>query len=136
MLDLTFSILASATELGEKAVEVAEDTRSLGEKMGEAGLHTLLGMGIVFLVLILISFIIYLLSFIGKTGKRKSEKTMEKTISETAETLDPEPENLTDDSELVAVIMSAIQAYEGTDTGKFRVTSIRKTATKNIWKRG
>ena len=45
-----------------------------GKAMSEAGLNTLMGMGIVFLVLIFISFIIWLMGFIPKmmSGEKKT----------------------------------------------------------------
>ena len=45
-----------------------------GEILKKAGLNTILGMGTVFVVLIFISFIIYLLGFIPKLQKKLSGK--------------------------------------------------------------
>ena len=45
-----------------------------------------------------------------------------------------EPEDLTDDLELVAVIAAAIAAYEGTSADGFQVRSIRRANT-NKWKK-
>ena len=45
-------------------------TSSLGERMVEAGLNTILGMVIVFVVLIFISFIIYLFKFLPGSPKK------------------------------------------------------------------
>ena len=43
----------------------------LGKKLGNAGLNTLMGMGVVFLVLILISFVISAFGLINKAEERK-----------------------------------------------------------------
>ncbi len=109
---------------------------SLSQKMGKAGLNTLMGMGTVFIVLILISLIISLFGIIPKLQKQAAEKKAaaekEKNIAvagidnavnqiianETAEE---------DDTELVAVIAAAIAAYEGSgNAGGYVVRSIRR----------
>ena len=113
---------------------------SMGELMEKAALNTILGMGTVFVVLILISLIISCFVVIPKiqdafTGKKK----------ETAEPVSvpaaPAPaaaaaveEDLTDDYELVAVIAAAIAASEGAaSTDGFVVRSIRRANTSK-WK--
>lgn len=51
--------------------------RDLGDVMKKAAMNTVMGMGTVFLVLILISIIIYFLGFIGKAGnKNKTVKCL------------------------------------------------------------
>ncbi len=91
---------------------------TFGEKMGRAGLNTLLGMGTVFVVLILISIIISLFNYIPKIqeifAKDKFDEAAAESIPEKAE---EESEDLTDDSELVAVISAAIAAYEQSTKG-------------------
>ena len=118
-----------------------EKTKTLGEKMGNAGLNTLMGMGVVFIVLIIISLIIYLFKFINKAETKLKDK------NKTVEVL-PEKEpvgtkavafgtpEVTDDTELIAVISAAIAAFEGTDQSGFTVRSIRKVSKNNSWKRG
>lgn len=93
----------------------------------QALVNTGIGMGTVFIVLILISFIIYLLGFIPKIlyhsekKPNEAEKKMAKTESaaETAQAASPvvEAETMTDDSQLVAVIAAAIAAQMEEDTG-------------------
>lgn len=86
--------------------------------MKNAALNTLLGMGTVFVVLILIMFIIYLFGFIpriqGKFDAKKKGKTQDATkdaIDNTvAQIATKEEEELTDDLELVAVIAAAVAA--------------------------
>ena len=110
--------------------------KTTGEKLENAGLNTLLGMGMAFTVLIIISLIISLFPTLFGGGRKKkesdkeiAEKAMDNTISQIAE-----QEDLSNDAELVAVIAAAIAAYEGSgSTDGFRVRSIRKVNTN--WKK-
>lgn len=112
---------------------------SLGELMGKAALNTLIGMGTVFLVLILISLIISCFRVIPKIqayfAKRKEEKqnrkkkAQESGIDKAVAQIVGQEENaaVSDDLELVAVIAAAIAASEGrTSTDGFVVRSIRR----------
>ncbi len=99
--------------------------------MASAGVHTLLGMGTVFAVLIFISVLISCFKFIpklieAKENRKKNEP--DKIVPENADTgiADSEAESPTDDLELVAVIASAIAASENTSTDSFVVRSIRR----------
>ena len=106
--------------------------KTTGEKLENAGLNTLLGMGMEFSILIIISLIISLFPVLFGGGRKKkesdkeiAEKAMDNTISQIAE-----QEDLSSDAELVAVIAAAIAAYEGSgSTDGFRVRSIRKVNT-------
>lgn len=104
---------------------------SFAEMMYKAALNTLLGMGTVFVVLILISAIISCFSFIPKiqaafAKKPKEEEKKDTTVDNTIAQI-VEKEELSDDLELVAVIAAAIAASEGaTSTDGFVVRSIRK----------
>ncbi len=111
--------------------------KTTGEKLENAGLNTLLGMGMAFTILVLISLIISLFPILlGGGNKKKKEsdkeiaqKAMDNTISQIEE-----QEELVGDAELVAVIAAAIAAYEGSaSTGGFQVRSIRKV--NNNWKK-
>lgn len=109
---------------------------SLGELMARAGLNTLIGMGTVFVVLILISLIISCFSFIPKMQEKFKKKA--ETPASAAPVEAPAPvqeEELSDDTELVAVIAAAIAAYEGTSADGFQVRSIKRANTKK-WQRG
>ncbi len=132
--------------IGEDGVEsVTTNVKySFGESMERAALNTLLGMGTVFVVLILICFIISCFKFISVFENRNKNKKDDKAEAPKAEsapapapvTVEPatvQEENLTDDLELVAVIAAAIAASEGrTTTDGLVVRSIRK-ANKNKW---
>ncbi|MGN0710416.1 MAG: OadG family protein [Anaerovoracaceae bacterium] len=103
------------------------DTLTMGEKAAGAGITTLMGMGITFLILILIWAVIALMSRIiakadagrkadaepaaaavGNGGNRAEEDSP-------ADFIDMDGEDITEE-ELTAVIMAAIEAYRA-DTG-------------------
>ena len=94
--------------------------------MANAGLNTLMGMGVVFTVLILISLIIYGFKIFPywEQKKKKNEKAI---VSATDENVQEIPAvTATDDLELVAVIAAAIAASTGTSTDDFVVRSIKR----------
>ena len=107
---------------------------SMGGLMTKAALNTLIGMGTVFVMLIMISLIISLFNFIPKIqaafSKRDKEEEaknagIDKAVTQIAAQEEPEA----DDTELVAVIAAAIAASEGaastdgrnTDDFNFRI---------------
>lgn len=109
---------------------------SMGELMGKAALNTLIGMGTVFVVLILICLIISCFGIIPKIQAKFNNKENDK-VEKKAPVSASKPAaapvvaapkvNLADDTELVAVIAAAIAAYEGAaSTDGFVVRSIRK----------
>lgn len=101
------------------------------EKMEKAALNTLLGMGTVFVILILISLIISAFGLIPKLFKKKEPEKVQQPDKVVAQIV--EKEELSDDLELVAVISAAIAAYEGAASGStdgFVVRSIRKAYKK------
>lgn len=122
---------------------------SVTEALPSALVNTVLGICVVFAALIFISFIISLFKYISviekkmkakkeaKEGKKENNPPAQAagdTVAQTEET-----EALTGDSELVAVIMAAIYAYEAeqgtavnTVNNGLVVRSIRKAA-KNGW---
>ena len=109
---------------------------TMGEKLAQAGMNTLMGMGTVFLVLILISLIISCFKFIHIwEEKRKKAAEPEKEPQPTAPVLaeEEEEEDLSDDMELVAVITAAIAASEDAPADGLVVRSIRRKSNK--WKR-
>lgn len=107
---------------------------STGEKMGKAALNTVMGMGTVFVMLILISLIISCFRVIPvlekKAAQRKERKQaskggqMAQTLVETPVMQQPIQE--TDDLELIAAIAAAIAAATGQSTDDFVVRSIRR----------
>lgn len=104
---------------------------SFGELMKTAALNTLLGMGTVFAVLILISLIISCFVLIPKiqaafTKKTTTEEVKANAVDNTIAQI-IEKEELSDDTELIAVIAAAIAASEGAvSTDGFVVRSIKR----------
>lgn len=105
---------------------------SFAEGMEKAALNTLLGMGTVFVVLILISFIISCFNLIPKVQalfakKPVTEEVKSAAVDNTIAQIIEKEEESTDDTELVAVIAAAIAASQGAaSTDGFVVRSIRK----------
>ena len=99
----------------------------------DAGLNTLLGMGMAFAVLILISLVIGLFPLINKTQapRVKEKKSKEPSVvSENTETAQEREEIEQEQDEISAVIAAAIAAYEseteGKGSGGYFVRSVRK----------
>ena len=108
---------------------------TMGDLMTKAALNTLIGMGTVFVVLILICAIIYCFAFIPKIQEKFSKKKDKKEAVKTtgvdnavAQIQSQESGvDVSDDLELVAVIAAAIAASEGAASADgFVVRSIRK----------
>lgn len=104
---------------------------SLGEKMTKAGMNTLISVSIVFAVLIVISLLISCFNIFPYLEAKKKEKeaalrAANKSEAPVVAQVASTEEQLTDDTELVAVIAAAIAAYEGTSTDGFVVRSIRR----------
>ncbi|MDO4273331.1 MAG: OadG family transporter subunit [Eubacteriales bacterium] len=106
----------------------------LSVTLERAGLNTLMGLGTVFIMLIFLSFVIYLFRFIPGLveGKKKNAAVVpESAIPAPAPVPAVEAvEPAADDTELIAVISAAIAASEGTSTDGFVVRSIRKINRK------
>lgn len=124
-IDVTFVYEYNYTsEELEMTDATADKVYTLGEKLEKAALNTLMGMGTVFCVLVLISFIIYCFKYISQIGAPKKE-TASSAVPE-APAIEAQNEDLTDDLELIAVISAAIAASEGTSTDSFVVRSIHR----------
>ena len=113
--------------------------------MQNAALNTVLGMGTVFVILILICLIIACFGIIPKlqashggkkeeASKAASDEVAVAPVPALAAPVETAAADLTDDYELVAVIAAAIAASEGaTTTDGFVVRSIRRVANSR-WK--
>lgn len=112
------------------------ESQTMGDLMTKAALNTVIGMGTVFVVLILISGIISCFAIIPKMQEafKKKEEAPATEAAPAATPVVEEEEEYADDAELVAVIAAAIAACEGTSTDGFVVRSIRKSKT-NKWNR-
>ena len=123
MLDEDLVLLSIATNV----------TYTFGETMTKAALNTLMGMGTVFVVLILIIALISSFSLIPKIQAAFSGKKEEKPVTETkvvqqiVKNEEIAYEDVTDDAELVAVIAAAIAAYEGSESASgYVVRSLKR----------
>ena len=112
---------------------------SIEDAMAEAAVNTVIGISVVFLALLFISFIISLFKYINKfeqmlankkAGKAPAPKAVPATAPAPAVQSVPE----TDDLELIAVITAAIHAYEEAQgnvvEGGLVVRSIKKRNSK------
>lgn len=121
-----------------------------GEKLSKAGMNTLMGMGIVFCVLIFISWLISMFKYINVFEENMKKKAAEKAAAAapapaptpaavtapapTPAAAAPAAEEACDDTELISVIAAAIAASEGRETTDgLIVRSIRRVPNRN-WK--
>lgn len=111
-----------------------DENYSLGEKMQKAAMNTLMGLGTVFMILILISLVIWGFKIIPYLQEKAKAKHAPVPVPETASpvpaapAMQPEPEAVSDDSELIAVIAAAIAAADGNAAAAdgFVVRSIKR----------
>ena len=107
---------------------------SFATTMKNAALNTVMGLGTVFVILIMLIFLISLFQFIPGSGaqeaKAKKKAAEEAAAAPTPATAAAAPVQEADNSELIAVIAAAIAASEGTSTDGFVVRSIRKINRK------
>ena len=124
----------AACVLGLTACGAGENGASLGELMSKAALNTLIGMGTVFVVLILISALISafrIIPVLQDKFRKKPEEKVETAPKAEEAAIEEEAADETDDCELVAVIAAAIAASEGAaSTDGFVVRSIRRAARR------
>lgn len=117
VFSVSYDTSGSQTELR------VEEYKSLGQKMGKAGLNTIMSMAIVFVVLIFISLVISCFKIIGVMQNQKNQK-MAASVRVAPMPITPSPkaaadtveENLVDDLELVAVITAAVAAASETES--------------------
>lgn len=111
---------------------------SMAELMKEAGMNTIMGMGIVFLVLIFICFVISLFKYLPGSGAQKQKPEAKESPVATPASVPVAAqavsnENLVNDKELVAVITAAIMAANGsgsaiTSSDQLIVRSIKRVS--------
>ena len=107
---------------------------SIEDAMAEATVNTIIGITVVFLALLFISFVISLFKYINKFEQKLADKKAGKAAPAPQQAPAPAPvveaAPETDDLELIAVITAAIHAYEeaqgNTVTGDLVVRSIKK----------
>lgn len=127
--DVDFQLVYDYYSMEVTGVTV-EPVYSLGEKMAKAGMNTLISISIVFVVLILISLIINCFKIFPHLENRSKQKATASAtkVDDVVTQIEKreEVQELTDDTELVAVIAAAIAASEGTSTSDFVVRSINR----------
>jgi len=113
------------------------DQLSLGDKLAGAGVTTLMGMGITFLVLLLIWGSIAVMSRVIKLGEKKKETPASTGTPMSTPSVAPVAAAPVDNGELIAVITAAIAAMEGAGSGavsNFVVKKIsRITGESTAW---
>ena len=114
--DVTYELVYDSVTMEVTGISLTP-VQTMGQKLAKAGQNTVISMSIVFCVLILIS----LISNKPKKAEAKSEPEKKEAVVAAAPATD-----LTDDTELVAVISAAIAASEGTTTEGFVVRSINR----------
>ena len=107
---------------------------SIEDAMAEATINTIIGITVVFLALLFISFVISLFKYINKFEQKLADKKAGKAAPAPQQAPAPAPvieaAPETDDLELIAVITAAIHAYEEAQgnavSGDLVVRSIKK----------
>lgn len=129
--DLTLTCVYNYLDMQITSVTLDENF-SLGEKMQKAAMNTLMGLGTVFLILILISLIIYGFKVIPYLEEKAKAKNAPAPDAAPVPAPVPVPavqmeEPQQDDTELIAVIAAAIAAFEGSVSADgFVVRSIKR----------
>lgn len=115
---------------------------SLGEKMAQAGVNTITGILIVFVILLFLAFLISLFKYVNPAArKKKSAPAPVQAPKKEAPAPAPVVETIdvaSNDEEIIAVIAAAIAAAEadGTATGdSYVVRSIKRVGNTRSWKR-
>ncbi len=114
---------------------------SLGEKMVQAAQNTVVGLGIVFIVLFFLMFVISLFKYVNVLDPENKKKQEAKSAPAPKPVPAVQPVAAADDDsedEIAAVIAAAIaaaQAEAPSDT-EYVVRSVRRTGTARRWKRG
>lgn len=116
-----------------------QEEQTKGQIMSKALLNTLMGMGTVFVVLILISLVISCFGLINKQQiKKEAARKAAETVPVSSSVMAPavqEPEEAVDDLELVAVVTAAIMASMG-DEAPAEGLVVRSIKKRNVakWK--
>ena len=123
--DLKLTVVFNANDMksGATAINI-EPVYSLGETMAKAGLNTVMGILIVFVMLVVMSGIIKSFELIAKVQNKAKAK--EEVVVAAPAAVSAPVKNETDDLQLVAVIAAAIAASTGASTDSFVVRSIKK----------
>ena len=108
------------------------DAMTLGEKFINSIGLTILGMVIVFVVLIVLSYALDLLRILG--ADKKKPTSSEEVVKPAKPAVNTVEESQEDDGELIAVITAAIASLSGSSIENFFIKSIKPVPQKsNIW---
>ncbi|MCQ2500839.1 MAG: OadG family protein [Lachnospiraceae bacterium] len=136
-------VIMSFDETASTPVNFVMNTQySLGEKMAQAGVNTITGILIVFIILLFLAFLISLFKYVNPAARKKKaapapaaapapKKAAPAPVVETVDVA-------SNDEEIIAVIAAAIAAAEadGTATGdSYVVRSIKRVGNTRSWKR-
>ncbi|MDO4490779.1 MAG: OadG family protein [Lachnospiraceae bacterium] len=116
---------------------------SLGEKMKQAGVNTIAGILIVFVILLFLAFLISLFKFVNPDARKKKNAAPAPAAAPAPKKAAPAPvvetvDVASNDEEIIAVIAAAIAAAEadGTMSGDgYVVRSIKRVGNTRGWKR-
>lgn len=119
-------------------------TLGFGDKMVGVGVTVIMGMGITFVALILLQYIIQLLTFVLKEEPSRKRETVikrpENAVSVPVERVRPKPLyrphlDKSNDDEIVAAIMAALMVQLGQES-KFVITEIKRVKDNTpVWSR-
>ena len=134
---------SSPTTVAEQANSSEQETEmTFGDRLSQAGMVTLEGLGRVFGVLALLWGVIELFHWIVKrSSKKKTAPTSSPAPVKPAEPMQtvsvPVPDE-SDDGELISAITAAVAAYLASEaggeyTGGFRVVSFRRIGNGSAW---
>lgn len=130
------TIVLNRDDFSMDSMTFSDNEKSLGKSMEEAALNTVMGLGVVFLVLFFLTFLIGQFKRISQLEQSWNKKNAPAPAAAPAA---PAPAPVAaapvqtaapaamDNGELIAVISAAIAAAEGTSTDGFVVRTIRKS---------
>jgi sodium pump decarboxylase gamma subunit len=143
MMALTITYDKGGYPLSTLIEDYTDDaTKTVGSKMGEAGINIVVGLGVVFLILAFLTFFISLFKYLNVAGRKKAAAPAPKPVRAPVQTAAPAPAApapaeipLAGNGELIAVITAAIAASEGTSASPngYVVRSIRRL-NSNKWR--
>lgn len=120
---VTVSFIYNYNSMQQEDVSV-NPIQSLGEKMSNAGMNTVMGIVIVFAILACISLLIYAFKVIPYLMNKNRANVWEEAPKPVA--IPPITEEKQDNSELIAVLAAAVAAATGKKTDDFVVRSIKR----------
>lgn len=123
--DITLAYVFNANTMEVTDIQV-QLVYTMGETMHKAGLNTVMGISVVFLILVLISLVIFCFNIIPMLQERYAGQAEPTTEEGPEETKEEKTAKNHDDGELIAVIAAAIAMETGMDTDDFIVRSIKR----------